>query len=236
MRAIDIRELTLSFNGQNLFEDFNFSVPQSAWTVLLGASGIGKSTLLRTIAGLENEAKIQGEIRHQGKIAWLAQQDSLYPWLSVSDNVQLLQHLTRSKTAESVEKARYLLSAVKMDKHLHKPCYQLSGGQRQRVALARTLMQEADIVLMDEPFSALDMVTRLQLQDLAHQLLAEKTVLLITHDPQEALRLGEQIYVLRHQPAVLSAPIVPPGKAPRYPDQHLWTLQQQLIDQLTEAA
>ncbi|EFL79776.1 ABC transporter ATP-binding protein [Actinobacillus pleuropneumoniae] len=96
--------------------------------------------------------------------------------------MQLAAHLQGKKNAETLAKAEQLLAAVKMSEHKNKPCYQLFGGQRQ-LALARTLMQDADLILMDEPFSALDAVTRLQLQQLAAQLLADKTVLLITHDP-----------------------------------------------------
>ncbi|CDF99649.1 Putative uncharacterized protein [Avibacterium paragallinarum JF4211] len=235
MNAIEIRDLGLHFDNQPLFEHFHFSVKQGEWVALLGASGIGKSTLLRAIAGLETQAISAGRIQCQGKVAWLAQQDSLYPWLSILDNVQLYQHLTQCKTKNSEKKARTLLSAVKMEAHLHKPCYQLSGGQRQRVALARTLMQEADIILMDEPFSALDAVTRLQLQQLSHQLLGDKTVLLITHDPQEALFLADKIYILHQQPVQLSPPIIPQGQPPRrFEQQALWQLQQSLFEQLME--
>ena len=125
-----------------------------------------------------------------------------------------------------------------MSEHLHKNCAQLSGGQKQRVALARVLMQNADLVLLDEPFSALDAISRYQLQNLAHELLKDKSVLLVTHDPQEALRLSQRIFVLRspqpNQPA-LSDVIKPEGKTPRELNQeNLWILQQQLLNELLE--
>ena len=91
----------------------------------------------------------------------------------------------------------------------------LSGGERQRLALARTLMEDRPIVLMDEPFSSLDVLTRLLLQDLAAELLAERTVLLVTHDPMEALRLGHRIFVMSGSPALLGAPLEPAGAPPR---------------------
>lgn len=237
MNAVEVSQLTLQFQQQILFQDFNFSVEQGKWTTLLGSSGVGKSTLLRTIAGLEQQAIVKGNISfaHNTQLAWLAQQDALYPWLSIVDNVQLYAHLTGQKTAESKEKALYLLEQVKMQQHIHKQCYQLSGGQRQRIALARVLMQEANLILMDEPFSALDAVTRHQLQELSFQLLSDKTVLLITHDTQEAIRLSHYIYILKHQPATLSQRVVAPGQPLRALDhEQFGSLQQQLLAELIE--
>ncbi|MGC6404897.1 ABC transporter ATP-binding protein [Bisgaard Taxon 45] len=237
MSAVEIRHLSLCYGQQPLFADFNFVLPKGKWTTLLGASGIGKSTLVRAIAGLENHAITYGQIviSPGQTISYMAQQDALYPWLSVLDNVQLHVHLQGKKNKQSEEKAKTLLAAVKMANHWHKPCYQLSGGQRQRVALARTLMQDANTILMDEPFSALDAITRIQLQDLACDLLKQKTVLLITHDPQEAIRLSDAIYVLKHQPARLSASIPLTGETPRQlGQQDLWQLQEHLLIQLIE--
>ena len=231
INAVEVLDLTLAFEQQPLFVDFNFNLLQGEWTALLGRSGVGKSTLLRAIAGLENSAISQGEICYPqaDKIAWLAQQDSLYPWLSIIDNVQLEQHLKGQKSTQSRQKAKHLLSAVQMTDHLHKRCYQLSGGQRQRVALARTLMQQADLILMDEPFSALDAVTRLQLQDLACELLADKTVLLITHDPQEAIRLADRIYTLTDPSQPLAEPLFPQGQKPRCLTQNNQSVLQQKL-------
>ncbi|MFD1806650.1 ABC transporter ATP-binding protein [Pasteurella oralis] len=239
MNAVEIRNLTLRYNQAPLFADFSFCLPKGKWISLLGASGVGKSTLLRAIAGLENTAKTQGEIHFPqgGKVSYMAQQDALYPWLSVLDNVQLIHHLNNTKNAATIARAKQLLTAVNMDNHQHKACYYLSGGQRQRIALARTLMQEAEIILMDEPFSALDAISRLQLQNLAHTLLKDKTVLFITHDPQEAIRLSDEIYILQHYPATLSTKISPIGDTPRELVQHdLWQLQQYLLNQLMQGA
>lgn len=234
INTVTIQQLTFSFQQTPMFVNFDFCLPTGKWTALLGQSGIGKSTLLRLIAGLEPHFT-QGTIhlKPSTKIAWLAQQDSLFPWLSVLDNVQLQSHLMGKKNKNSEQRARELLHAVNIEQHWNKPCYQLSGGQRQRVALARTLMLEADLILMDEPFSALDAVTKLQLQQLAADLLKDKTVLLITHDPQEAIRLADRIFVLKNQPAILSDVIIPQGKAPRFSqDQTLWQLEHQLFDEL----
>lgn len=234
---IEIRNLCLTFGEQMLFQHFDFQLKKGSWTSLLGASGIGKSTLLRTIAGLESEAIQAGEIflEPHTRLAWLAQTDSLYPWLSIIDNVQLQAHLSGKRSVETREKAIALLQQVGLAEHLHKRCYQLSGGQRQRVALARTLMQDANLILMDEPFSALDAVTRYQLQALAVELLRDKTVLLITHDPQEAIRVSDEICILRHQPAEIALNIALEGNRPRELNSHeQWALQQQLFNELAD--
>ncbi len=111
-----------------------------------------------------------------------------------------INHLKGSKTKQTLQKAKELLEQVNMSEHLNKKTYELSGGQKQRIALARTLMQEANLILMDEPFSALDAITKIQLQDLTCSLLKNKTVVLVTHDPQEAIKLTNHIYILENHP------------------------------------
>lgn len=164
-------------------------------------------------------------------VAYMAQKDALMPWLSLVENVQFPQRLKQSRSAQTVKQAYDLLDRVGLAEHAHKKPYQISGGQRQRVALARTLMIEADIVLMDEPFSALDAITRLELQALAVELLQDKTVFLITHDPIEAIRLADAIYVIREQG--LTPAFIPEGTRPRFePDRAQPPLQSALLEAL----
>lgn len=230
-----IQNLSLNFKGKELFKNLNFDILENRNTALLGTSGVGKSTLLRCIADLEKENITSGKIalKEGTNIAWLSQENSLFPWLSILDNVQLYHHLKGTKTKQTLEKAKELLNQVNMSEHQNKKTYELSGGQKQRVALARTLMQEANLILMDEPFSALDAITKIQLQDLTCQLLKNKTVVLVTHDPQEAIKLANYIYILKNQPVILEEVASLQGTLPHeLSNEKLWNLQEELISKL----
>ncbi len=203
-----------------LFEALDLTLPAAETTCLLGPSGVGKSTLLRLLAGLlpagagdRIECSDGGSLT--GRVAYMDQRDLLLPWLRALDNVMLGTRLRGAPPRK--EQAQRLLEAVGLGEVADQRPEQLSGGMRQRVALARTLMEDRPLVLMDEPFSALDAVTRFQLQALAAELLDGRTVLLVTHDPNEALRLGHRIQILTGRPARLSDPLLPPGKPPRDP-------------------
>jgi putative hydroxymethylpyrimidine transport system ATP-binding protein len=181
------------YDGKALFSDIRLSLAPGGWTCLLGPSGVGKTTLLRLLAGLETHGTFNGEIR-SGDVAYMAQQDLLMPWLDVTGNVTLGARL-RGETPD-LDRARMLIAKVGLASHQHKYPRALSGGMRQRAALARTLMEDQPLVLLDEPFSALDARTRAQMQELAFELFAGKTVLLVTHDPAEAARMGHKIAIL----------------------------------------
>jgi len=230
-----IQNLNLDFKGKTLFKNLNFDILENTSSALLGSSGVGKSTLLRCIADLENENIIDGKIvlKEDTNIAWLSQENSLYPWLSILDNVQLYHQLKGSKTKQTLQKAKELLNRVNMSEHLNKKTYELSGGQKQRVALARTLMQDANLILMDEPFSALDAITKIQLQDLTCELLRNKTVVLVTHDPQEAIKLANHIYILKDHPVTIDEVAFLEGILPhKLSNEKLWNLQEELISKL----
>ena len=187
-------------DGIQIFPRISFTMQAGSWTCMLGPSGVGKTTILRLIAGLESEIVLDGRIelkeggRLTGQISLMSQTDNLLPWLNATENVVLGSRLRGEKP--NYDKANALIEKVGLTDHRKKKPYALSGGQRQRVALARTLMEERPIVLLDEPFSALDARVRAEMQELAAQHLQGKTILLVTHDPAEAARLGESILVL----------------------------------------
>ncbi len=191
------------FKHQLLFEELEFTLRAGEWTCLIGVSGAGKSTLLRLIAGLETGGEFNGDIVTSdgqplaGTVAYMAQSDLLLPWLTVADNIAL-GHRLRNQPLDDQRLAE-LIDRVGLTIHRNKKPPALSGGMRQRAALARTLLENTPIVLLDEPFSALDARTRSSMQELAYELLKEKTVLLVTHDPSEAVRMGHRLYEVSNQ-------------------------------------
>ncbi|MFS1947562.1 ABC transporter ATP-binding protein [Vibrio lentus] len=241
--GVQLSNASLRYNDSEhaTLSGLSLSLNAGKWTVLLGRSGCGKTTVLRYLAGLlDDKVEWQGtlatsdELPLTDRIAYMAQQDLLLPWLSVIDNVCLSHRFQNpaSDKALQTNQALELLTAVGLADHASTMPDQLSGGMRQRVALARTLMQDKPVVLMDEPFSALDAVTRHKLQSLACGLLRDKTVVLITHDPQEAVRLADNLYVLQGTPANAQSLSVPHTSTPRVLDGECAELQQAILDQL----
>lgn len=186
--------------GERLFPRIRLRLDPGEWTSLLGVSGVGKTTVLRLIAGLDTATEFRGSILADdgaplaGRIAFMGQTDLLAPWLDVIGNVTLGARLRGERS--DMARARDLIERVGLKDQAHFNPHMLSGGQRQRAALARTLMEDRPLVLLDEPFSALDARTRAEMQELAGELLRGKTVLLVTHEPGEAARLSHRAYLM----------------------------------------
>lgn len=186
----------VSYNQKCVLATQDFSIPQKKWTALVGKSGQGKTTLLKTLLRLV-----------PGLAAWppnlslsyMPQRDLLLPWKTVIENVVLGPTLRGEKP--NLAEAQNLLDAVGLGAETNRYPHELSMGMRQRVALARTLREEADLVLMDEPFSAVDDQTRDQLHILAKRYLKGKTVLIVSHDTDEVKKIADHVMILRGQPA-----------------------------------
>lgn len=214
-----LNNLTLSLGSAQIYRNISLTLPGGQTTCLLGPSGVGKSSLLRQIAGLvtgngDISVGAAQQARPLPQIAYMGQTDLLFPWLTALENVLLGSRLRRQKP--DTERAQQLLTSVGLPDIGSQRPDTLSGGMRQRVALARTMMEDRPIILMDEPFSAVDALTRRRLQDLTAELLAGRTILLVTHDPWEAVRLGHKIVVMSGpENADLHDLPVPTGQIPR---------------------
>jgi NitT/TauT family transport system ATP-binding protein len=201
--AVRVSGLTKSFgrDGLPVLDDVSLDVAPGEFVCVLGASGCGKSTLLNLIAGLE--APTGGEIEVAGgRPALMFQEPALFPWLSAGRNVELALRLRGVPRQERRAEAQRLLTLVRLEGAENKRVHQLSGGMRQRVALARALAQESQVLLMDEPFAALDAITR----DVMHAELTrlwERTglsVVFVTHNVREAVRLGQRVVLFSSRP------------------------------------
>jgi NitT/TauT family transport system ATP-binding protein len=187
-------------------------VGRSEFVCLIGASGCGKSTLLSLVAGLDSATA--GQVSAGGRVAMMFQEPGLLPWLTAAGNVELALRARKVPRDDRRRRTGELLKTVRLDGFGAKRPHELSGGMRQRVALARALAQDADVLLMDEPFGALDAMTRDLLHDELDRICAGQTltVLFVTHNVREAVRLGNRVIVLSSRPGrVIAEYPVPDG-------------------------
>ena len=194
-------------------DGFSLEARMGEFLCLVGASGCGKSTLLNLISGLDKPGS--GSIEVHGRPALLFQDSALFPWLTVGHNIELAMSLRHVPRRERRQRVHELLEIVHLEGAAHKRPHELSGGMRQRVALARALAQDADVLLMDEPFGALDAITRDLLHDEIERVWAATgaTIIFVTHNVREAVRLGDRVLVLSSRPGRVVAEF--PVRTPR---------------------
>ena len=199
-------------------DKLSLEVARGEFVCLVGASGCGKSTLLNLIAGLDNPSA--GTIAVGGRVGLLFQDAALFPWLTVEANIDLALRLRGVAKTARRDRTAELIELVHLIGFARKRPHELSGGMRQRVALARALAQDTDILLMDEPFGALDAITR----DLLHEELERvwettgPTILFVTHNVREAVRLGDRVAVLSSRPGRIVHDYQVDGARPRQLD------------------
>jgi len=243
------RQLAFSYGGPPVFAGVDLTIAPREIVCLIGASGCGKSTLLRLLAGLAEptagDVAVDGEkgAKRSAKASVVFQSPALLPWLTVAENVGFgLDFSCRPQQLRAQQQARVaqVIKQVGLTEHAKKKPQALSGGMAQRVALARALAREPQIIYLDEPFSALDAITRESMQDLlielAHQ--NQSAALLVTHDIDEALRIGDRVVLLAGcqdgTPARIVGEWRPGGKAPR---QHrspaLNAMREEILDSLS---
>lgn len=213
---IELKNVGQSYdNGQNwIIKDFDFIIEdkpnQGQFIMLLGMSGSGKSTILRYIAGLqkptEGEVLIHGKpITDKNRVSMVFQQYSSMPWMTVLENVGLALAYQGVSRKERDERAMEMIRIVGLEGHEKKYAMYptLSGGQLQRVAIARSILSNPEILLMDEPFGALDVKTRISMQELLADLWNRfhSTIIFVTHDISEAVYLGDDIYIMKYAPS-----------------------------------
>jgi ABC-type nitrate/sulfonate/bicarbonate transport system ATPase subunit len=199
-RPLELVNVSLSFGAVEVLRDISLSVAHGEFVAIVGPSGCGKSTLLNVLSG--EQPTSSGSVERHGQLRMIYQQDGLFPWQTVAENIGLgLRHIGSQQ--ERRRQVLELLNLIRLEGFENYYPHQLSGGMRQRVELARALAGGSDVLLMDEPFSALDYLTRLRMRQELSRLLEERprTVVLVTHDIEEAAQLADRAIVLSERPA-----------------------------------
>jgi NitT/TauT family transport system ATP-binding protein len=245
---VGLSEICLSYRTQSgerllALDRINLQVKAGEFLCIVGPSGCGKSTLLHLVAGLHQQTSgqvlIDGHpVQGPGTDRILIFQElGLFPWLTVGDNVEFGMKMKGVSKAEREEKTRYYLRLVHLSQFKDSYTHQLSGGMRQRVALARALATEPDVLLMDEPFAALDAQTRDLLHDELERIWAEtgRTIIFVTHNVREAIRLGDRVALMTFRPGRVKSEFVVDLPRPRIlEDIHVARAAGEILSELRE--
>lgn len=211
-----LRGVSLSFEEVEVLRDLSLSIERGEFVAVVGPSGCGKTTLLNLFSGFVKPT--EGVVNSDGRMRMVYQHDGLFPWLTVGENILMgLRHI--KETAERDRQLKEMLGLIGLEGFTDHYPHQLSGGMRQRVELARALAGETDVLLLDEPFSALDYLTRLRLRRELARMLRERprTVVLVTHDTEEAAQLADRVVVLSERPARIRCELSLDLERPRDP-------------------
>ena len=208
MTEVELTDVSHHFENTEVLRDISFRVESGAFVTLIGPSGCGKSTLLQIVAGLIQPTNGTIHFNHQptthrlGKTGYMPQADTLFPWRTVLNNVVLGAEIQGQSVRSAKQRARQLLPLFGLEGYAHAFPAQLSGGMRQRAAFLRTFMIETDIILLDEPFGALDALTRMEMQRWLLDIWQHfgYTIVFVTHDIREAVVLSDRIIVLSPRP------------------------------------
>ena len=203
---LEIKNLSKIYHNEKdetmAIKDLSFSIEPNEIVAIVGPSGCGKSTLLSILANIEKQSSGEIIFKDQKDIGYMLQSDSLFPWLSIKENCLLGLKIKKEKNLESINKVLNLLNKYGLGDFIDKYPNNLSGGMKQRCALIRTMATNPNILLLDEPYSALDYQTRLALSDDMYRIIKneKKTAILITHDIAEAICMADRIIVLTKRP------------------------------------
>ncbi len=199
-KPLQLEKVSRSFGSLEVLRELSLTISRGEFVAVVGPSGCGKTTLLNLLSGYDQPSS--GSIHRDGEVRMVYQQDGLFPWMTVAENIALGLRELKAE-ADRTRQTNELLRLIRLESFERHYPHQLSGGMRQRVELARALAGDSDILLLDEPFSALDYLTRLRLRQELARLLDERprTVALVTHDIEEAAQLADRVIVLSERPA-----------------------------------
>lgn len=250
---LEIRNISKTFNDKHsrstqdnkeVLENVSFDVADGDFVSIVGSSGCGKTTLINLIMGLDRPSS--GEILINGKKvtgvssdrALVFQENALFPWLNVQQNIEVGLKVSGLRRAERSRIAEKYLSIINLTEFRDYPIYRLSGGMKQRVAIARALALESDILIMDEPFGALDTNTKCNLHDEILRIWKKtgKTIIFITHDVEEAVLLSKKVIILGYAPNNVKKIIDIPLEYPRTANEHTAEYIKSIKDIITRSA